>query len=216
MTTEPVSKNTSPLLNASETFEAAKSLLPYLAGDVQGERKLGFLAYRYTGFSFREALRLASPRNGRQLWDKTVRQWRREDATFRELELKASGPESTKMRRIIIELLFTRNLHLVLRKDYDVLMKANGMYMGADGHIMKPDRDESAYLNRARAFYSFDQLNAIARLMEPGEGDKPFNFSQFILQINQVNNGQRTRGQDAIEAQNAVEAQAWRPEDSNP
>ena len=65
---------TSPIVNA------AMSLVPYLDGDEWSHKKAEYLAFRFTGFSVREATKLA------EIAERTVQLWRAEEARFKDLE----------------------------------------------------------------------------------------------------------------------------------
>ena len=160
-----------PALSAteSETQSAAKSLLPMFEGDTSAEKKNEYLSYRFTGFTVRESLELC------HLHQRTVMRWRQHDMVFEEFDRRASMSESRKrVRQEIINNLFTRNYRLVLQKDYDVFSKA----------IIKPDemtRQEETYLQRARAHYNPQQLQAIEQLLMQNGHPSEFDFVSLVL-----------------------------------
>lgn len=185
----------------SETVEAALSLLPYLDGDYWAEKKLNYLAYRYTGFSVREAVQLAD------IHEKTVQRWRA-DERFRELEQRATGPERAVLRREILHLLFVKNYHLVLRKDFDVLQKSLGLIVGTDGKPVMMSNVDIRYLERARAHYSPQQLEVIEKLLDPSDESKPFDFSEFVKTIQYTKSNKVTLTQTVTleEAESAIQS----------
>lgn len=193
----------------SETLEAALSIIPYLTGDSAESKKGEYLAYRFTGFSIREAAQLTS------IHEKSVRRWRVEDDRFKQLELEASGPGRAELRREVLHLLFVRNYHLVLRKDYEVLRRVLGYDLGAIGAEPQPlTRAEIDYLNRARAHYTPQQFEAIEQLIN-GQQGREFDFSDFILKVyrrtkeegveirRQLEPGQESTDGDSQDAQSA-------------
>jgi len=173
--------------DASETIEAVKSIMPFLGGDVTSENKASFLSYRATGFSFREACALTGVSQATiQRWRGVDHNWY--DPVFAEMERDCSGPNRHQIRREVVSLLFTRNYHLILRKDHEVLMKTLGMVKetNEDGDVftVPPSREESNYLAKARSHYTPQQMEAVERMLDPSE-EKGFDFSEFIVKMTQ-------------------------------
>lgn len=190
-------------LARSPTLEAAKSILNYMGGDATSEKKADYLAYRMSGFSFREACELTG------IHQATIQRWRGTrgyggkwedkyakyaDPAFIEAESAVSGPERVQLRKEIQSILFTRNYHLVLRKDYELLMKYLGYetVLDTEGRKISLPLDdfEKQYLLKARGFYTPQQSEIIERLMDKKE-DVAFNFSEFVMKL--------TRGADEVE-----------------
>ncbi len=177
----------------SDTLEAAKSIMPLLGvGDVTSENKALYLSYRMTGFSVREACKLAD------IHEYTVRRWRGTsqqegskhlaDPQFAELEAACSGPDRAKLRKEITHLLFTRNYRLVLERDYEVLMKALGKVEvrteGGEYVKVPPSVEDHQYLMRARGHYTPQQADIIDRMIDPSESESSkLNITEFIIQM---------------------------------
>lgn len=173
------------IAEASSVSEASKSIMPFLGGDVTGERKASYLSYRFTGFSFREACALA------EIHQKTILRWRKEgsewyDPKFAELEVASTGPDRAKHRKEVIALLFTRNYHLVLRRDYEILMKSLGQVMKEedDGfeYPVMPTQEETNYLLKSRSHYTPSQIEVLEKLLDPTQTEE-FSLSEFLLNI---------------------------------
>ena len=174
----------------SDTLDAARALLPNFAQNFWQEKKANYLAYRYTGFSVREATELAG------IHEKTIRTWRHEDPQFGMLEEAATGPDRAVLRREILYLLFIRNLQLVDRKDYEVLRKALALEKDSDGEPLPMTRDEVAYLNRARQHYTPQQLEVLEKRMDPTTFEKPFSFADFIITLRRTTEEVRLEAHD--------------------
>ena len=191
----------------SEVQEAARSLLPYMAMDIAGERKAEYLSLRYTGFSVREACEMTKDGNGVSLHEGSLRRWRREDADFLKLEEQAIGPNRITLRREIMHTLFVRNYYMVLKIDYSILRKAMGLVTVDVGGKKLPvplTKEEQRYMERARAHYNPGQLEAIEKLVDPTSGGDTFNFTQFILAVAQ----EGPDGQNKASLAKAIQAQA--------
>ena len=190
-------------MTQSPTLEAAKSILNYMGGDATSENKADYLAYRMSGFSFREACKLAG------IHQATVQRWRGTrgesqkwadryaryaDPEFVEAEKAVAGPERAQLRKEIQAILFTRNYHLVLRKDHELLMKflEYDTYFDDKGvKVVNPLSDfEKQYLLKARSYYTPQQAEIIEKLMDKEE-EVAFNFSEFVMKL--------TRGADEVE-----------------
>ena len=167
-----------PVEIKSDTLEAAKSIIPLLAGDMAGEKKAEYLAFRYTGFSIREAIEMTGIH-----W-KTVYRWR-QDAKFFELENASSGPSRGEIRKEVMHLLFVRNMHLKLRKDYMVLRRANKKDLASDGTVLPLETGDRDYLNKIATYYTPQQLEIVERLLEKevGISTANFDFGKFIMEL---------------------------------
>lgn len=188
----------SDTLPESETLEATISLMPFLGGTEQDERKAKYLAYRYVGFSFKEAVELTG------IIEATVLRWRdpnrrvggREkgtqyDAEFAALESNVTSENRSKIRREVLQNLFTRNMVLILEYDYQIIRRVKGLEFvdieDETGHkehmVVLPSKDDLNYLNRMRGNYGPQQLQAMERLAEVGP-EAGFSITQLILNMN--------------------------------
>lgn len=171
----------------SETIESIKSILPFISGDAVDESKGNYLSYRYTGFSMREACELAG------IHQQTVQRWRGRlkhhkdnyDPVFVELEKEVSGDNRVRIRAETLQILFSRNFHLVLRRDHEVLRRAAGLdtFPSEDGGetlVRAMSKEDHVYMNRIRAYYTPQQLDVIERLANPNSKDGEFSFADFI------------------------------------
>lgn len=161
-----------PAKPSSDTLEAAKSIIPLLAGDITAEKKAEYLSFRYTGFSFREAVEMTG------VHPKTVYRWRH-DKQFYALELQAAGEARHEIRKEVMHLLFVRNMHLKMRKDYAVLRRANKIDKDPDGQPLPLDPSDKEYLNKVAAYYTPQQLETVERLLSKELGNQ-FDFGSFV------------------------------------
>ena len=182
-------------LSRSPTLEAAKSILNYMGGDATSEKKADYLAYRMSGFSFRESCELADIHMATvQRWRGTrgeAQKWKDKyakhaDPAFLEAETAVSGPERAQLRKEIQSILFNRNYHLVMRKDYEILMKSLGFdeVIDTEGRKISLPLDdyEKQYLLKARGYYTPQQSETIERMLNKEE-DVVFDFSDFVLKM---------------------------------
>jgi len=155
-------------MNEALTTEEGKTLvtLPNLSDN---PFKHKYLSFRACGFTIREAAQLAG------IKEKTVRAWRHLDEEFKELDTTQLKELRENFAEKFIEVEFLRNFRLILKKDYEVIIKS----------ITNPDnltQHESAYLKQARAHYTPQQLNIIRNALG-GDGVREFNYTQFIQNI---------------------------------
>ena len=181
----------------SETIEAVKSILPFISGYAMDESKGNYLAYRFTGFSMREACEMAG------IHQQTVQRWRgrlkhhkdNHDPKFVELENEVTGNNRVRIRAETLQILFSRNFHLVLRRDYDVIRRISGLetFKSEDGEneIKRvASKEDHIYMNRIRAYYTPQQMDVIERLANPNTKDGDgFSFATFI---NELDEGSKT------------------------
>lgn len=180
MTLQPQVMPSAQTMPDPEAIEATQALLPYLNSESKVEQsKAQYLAYRFTGFNVHEAILQAD------ISYRTVMRWRKADAQFNKLDEAASGPGRLQMRREVLHTLFSRNYHLALELDYDVLMKSLGRLKDSQGQVVPMSSREVAYLNRMRSNYTPAQFEAISELLDPTK-PKEFNFAQFIMNISQI------------------------------
>ena len=150
----------------------AMETLPYLHIDTNKHR---YLSFRVCGFTIREAATLAGVR------ESTVREWRRSDAQFKELETVHLGALREKYSNKYVEVEFLRNYRLILEKDLRVIRKS----------IDTPDdmsAAENSYLKAARSHYTPQQLATLKEILgefKPVDNGTARNFSytQFILDL---------------------------------
>ena len=187
-----------PKVDKSNTLEAAKSIIPLLAGDRISEKKAEYLAYRYTGFSFSEAVEMTGIH-----W-KTVYRWRF-DQTFLSLEEQASGPARGEIRKEVMHLLWVRNMHLKLRQDFSVLRRAAKLELAPDGSPLPLEPGDREYLSKLAALYTPQQLEIIERILD-GEQQRggPMSFSDFILEISR----ERERTTVRVQGKQVTEAES--------
>ena len=174
----------------SETIEAVKSILPFISGDAMDESKGNYLAYRFTGFSMREACEMAG------IHQQTVQRWRGRlklhkgdhDTKFVDLEKEVTGENRVRIRAETLQILFSRNFHLVLRRDFDVLKRMNGLdtFLSEDKTktiTRVASKEDHVYMNRIRAYYTPQQMDIIERLANPNTKDgEGFDFATFLNQ----------------------------------
>jgi hypothetical protein len=173
----------------SEELEAARSIIPYFGGDAAEAKKGEYLSCRFVGFSVKEALALSDSSM------RTLNRWRQGDQIFLDAEQQVSGPNRGQLRKEIHQILFSRNMFLVWRHDYEILAKANHIWEG-ELKITHPDgtvtseigivpmtKDDREYLVKLRGQYNPSQLESIEKLLQnQGEG---FNINNFIMNIQQ-------------------------------
>lgn len=168
---------------ASEVLEAVGSLLPYLYGDT---RKFDYLTWRYAGIGFAKALKLAEIPNS-----SLIVRWRREDELFLSLEQSLAGPGRNAVRREISLLLFLRNYALVLKRDYNVLLKALDIGpVDEAGNPIPMTVEEQLYLREARKHYTPQQTEALERLLRVAtEGGEQASIYEVIMRVRKTRNG---------------------------
>lgn len=151
----------------------SESIIPTM----DSHAKTRYLAYRACGFSVREAAQLVP------ISESAIRGWRYIDSKFAEVEsnIKEYRDELSKEH---INLEFTRNYALVLQKDFNVIQKS----------IHSPSsltNQENAYLLKARAHYSPQQLAILQQLL--GKAPEEMSFTDVVLRLS------RTREEIEIE-----------------
>ena len=147
----------------------AEALYPEPGELSETPKKVRYIYYRVAFFSVREALKLA------KVSEKTLYAWRKDDAEF-DLADRADWTEKRQLlANQYLNVEFTRNFHLVLTKDFDVLFKA------ATGETL--NELEHEYLLKIRSHYTPQHLALIKQLA--GEIDKgpEFSFTNLTLTI---------------------------------
>lgn len=96
--------------------EALAARLPLLSGSAN---KVRYLSYRAMGFTIRESAGLTD------VTESTVRQWRRNDPEFRDVELKYIRDLQRNLSGDLLRIEFMRNMRLAMNRDFQVLFKAS-------------------------------------------------------------------------------------------
>lgn len=146
--------------------DIAESIVPYFPED---GKKSKYLAYRVCGFNIRESMSLAN------VSLTSIRRWREADEEFVKLDTTGLNELKEKLSAKYLNVEFTRNFHLVLQKDFNVLVKS----------IKAPNSltvQENQYLLKLRAFYTPQQFAVIQELV--GEAVGPgFDFTKLIFEV---------------------------------
>ena len=150
----------------SETKSIAESIVPTFA---DGGKRADYLSYRITNFSFREACQLA------HVSEKQVHRWRGSDPNFNHLDTDGLTELRKLMANQFLEMQFTRNMQLVLQKDFKVL------YRDALGLQLLPSEVE--YLSKIRQFYTPQALAMVRQLIGGGTIEEPFDFTRMVMSI---------------------------------
>jgi hypothetical protein len=172
-------------LPVSETLESVHSLIPYEDSNETERKKSTYLSYRYSGFSIREAIGLAS------ISESTLRRWRDIDEKFTGLEQQATGEGRSKLRKEVIQTQFIRNYRRVLDLDSTILEK---MHYAPDSL----SKSEDSYLARMRSHYTPQQMELLERILDPSIA-KNVSFDQMLLSAFRV-----TKTPDGTEVQEGI------------
>lgn len=151
----------------SEVEGMAQALVPFYT---DGGKKSKYLSYIVSNFSVTEAAKLAN------VHLKTVREWRKADPRFEEIENRGLTDLRKQLSKELIDIEFTRNFRMVLQKDFNVLFKTvTGVTLS--------DR-EHQYLLQIRKHYTPQQLAMIKQILGEVTGaDKEFDFTKLTLTI---------------------------------
>ena len=154
------------LVETEESTEEkiAQSVIPYKRDDNRAK----YLSYRCCGFTSRESLELI------KISHSTLNFWRK-DSEFVEIESRLPELRVT-LGLEYAQLEFLRNYRLILRKDYDVILKGLKYPDGMS------DRDYQ-YLLKARAQYTPQQLSIMEALAQAEASDHKFDFTQIVLKL---------------------------------
>ena len=148
--------------NPTEQESIAQAIVPY----PRESNKARFLGLRCSGFTYREALKYLG------LAESTVSMWRREEL-FVDLEKRI--PEFRKeLSREYVDLEFTRNFRLLLKKDYNVIKQS----------LEAPDTmsyADNQYLLKARQMYTPQQWQIIQAVV--GASAAGFDFTKMVMEI---------------------------------
>lgn len=182
MSTLPVPDQMALVLSTFKRFAQRES---------SNERRVDYLQMRYMGFTRDESrLHVKVTRN-------TISRWRSDD-DFSYLDDQAVAAHKD-IRDQIVEFKWFRNMYLLMTKDEQILMKANGMleetYLDHDesGRIVEKygsppmDKEDWDYFNKMRAMYSLQQWSVVQKQFK--EENPSFNITNYIMNRNvQVNN----------------------------
>lgn len=150
----------------SNTENIAQALIPLISEDSKKSRYIG---YRVAGFAYREAIAMAKTS------ERAIKRWREQDPEFAKLDLEGLTELRKQLSNEIINLEFTRNFHLILKKDFGILFK------DARGTTLT-DR-EYQYLVNIRKHYTPQHLAIIKQLVGEVERGEDFDFTKLTLTI---------------------------------
>jgi len=158
----------------TELEQIASSMLPRLMDDGFGatpeSKRADYLSKRICNFSVRESCQLA------QVSEKSVRRWREADLEFNRLDTEGMTELRKALSTQLLDFQFTRNMHLVLQKDFRVLYKD----AVEPEHMTEKDTE---YLNKIRQHYTPQSLAMVKQLLGGGTVEKPFDFTKLTLSI---------------------------------
>ena len=127
--------------------------------DKASQNQAHYLSYRYAGFTPTEALTLINA-----AWS-DLHYWRDSDEYFVQMEEAALDKTTRKeLWGEALNLMFSRNMILIAKKDEQILRKAVGLSRDEDGNMQELSRDEMSYLNKMRGTYSPTQMEAVNKL----------------------------------------------------
>jgi len=158
----------------TELEQIASSMLPKLMDDGFGatpeSKRADYLSKRICNFSVRESCQLAG------VHEKSVRRWREADPEFCRLDTSGMTDLRKALSTHLLDFQFTRNMHLVLQKDFRVLYKD----AVEPEHMTEKDTE---YLNKIRQHYTPQSLAMVKQLLGGGTVEKPFDFTKLTLSI---------------------------------
>ncbi len=153
----------------TETEAIATNVLPYDETIREENKKAAYLAKRICGFTIRESVKLTG------IHERTLRYWRETDPKFVQLD----GAGMIQLRQTLaaqyLDIEFSRNLHLVLERDFKVLWK---MVEGEE--LSKFEQD---YVLKLRSHYTPQSLAMVKQLLAGGTVEQPFDFTKLTLTI---------------------------------
>lgn len=171
------------IVDPSETASISEAMLPlYNDGN-----PANYLRYRICCFSVKESLQLAG------IARITLDRWRK-DPAFLQLDTVDMPRLQTELSGKYLSMEFTRNFTLILRKDFEILMKDAQHRLDPKNleYILNPDERE--YLSKIRALYTPQQLAQIKELSGESKGNE-FNFSEFTMRFERVRGEIQLRGE---------------------
>ena len=165
-----------PAATAEESIP--RSIVPYNRDD----DKSRYLGLRASGFTIREALGLIGKSKS------SLSAWRH-DTVFVNLEDKT--PELRKTLALeYASLEFLRNYRLILEKDFRVIKDSLSRKTEHDDdgkpYVVSQNSQDFQYLLKLRAHYTPQQLQAIEQLFGKGDGDKSFNWTDFVMTLSRT------------------------------
>lgn len=150
----------------SDAENISQVMIPFCQDDTKRSKYLGF---RVAGFSVREAMGLA------KCSMRSVKRWRELDLEFNELDTVGLVEARKQLSSEYINIEFTRNYHMVLQKDFDILIKAiTGVALSDKEH---------QYLLKLRGHYTPQQLMLIKQLVGEVESAEPFDFTKLTFTL---------------------------------
>lgn len=133
-------------------------------------KKARYLSYRISGFTVRESVGLA------KISESIVRYWRDNDPEFKDIDTTDKVKDlREKLGAQYLTTEFTRNFHLAMQKDFQVLYKS----------VKQPDdltAQEQQYLLKLRNFYTPQQLVLMKQLIGEAHSDG-FDFTKLVFEI---------------------------------
>jgi hypothetical protein len=173
-TQELIVVDTGKEIEASDAESISESMLPlYNDGN-----KATYLRYRVCCFSVREATQLA----GLSEW--TIPRWRK-DPAFLQLDTVEMPRLQRELSSKYLSMEFTRNFTLILRKDFNVLMKDINHQLHPENPLFVLSYDEREYLSKIRALYTPQQLAQVKQLSGEVKNNE-FNFTEFTMNFSRT------------------------------
>ena len=154
---------------STPTESISETLLPYYT---EGTKKAQYLKYIIAGFSKTEAAKLC--KLGKYP-HKTIHRWEA-DPVFMALLEKSRTTLRDELSNKLVDIEFTRNFMLILQKDFIILFKDA---LGEEALT----KDELAYLQLIRKFYTPQQFASIKQMAIGNGPDGAFNFTKTVLEI---------------------------------
>src|SRR4030042_3476084 len=147
----------------------AEALFPAPEEMSETPKKSRYIYYRVAFFSVREALKLAD------VSQKTLYAWRDDDPEFKAADLADWTDKRQTLANQYLNVEFTRNFHLVLTKDFQVLFKT------VTGEALTESEHE--YLLKIRPHYTPQHLALINKMAGEMEKGPEFDFTKLTLTI---------------------------------
>lgn len=151
----------------TETENIAQAFVPTFSDD---NKKATYLSYLIANFAHREACKLTP------VSEKQVRRWKDADPNFVHICTDGLSALRKEFASTFIDMQFTRNFHLVLQKDFNVL------YKDAIGEVPLT-KEETDYLVKIRQHYTPQSLAMVKQLLGGGTVDQPFDFTRLTMTI---------------------------------
>lgn len=152
--------------NTSDAEDICQAMISLCPDDT---KRSDYFGHRIAGFSVRKAMFLA----GCSM--RSVKRWRELDPEFNKLDTVGLVEARKQLSSEYINIEFTRNYHMVLQKDFDILIKA------ITGVALSPQ--EHQYLLKLRGHYTPQQLMLIKQLVGEVESGEPFDFTKLTFTL---------------------------------